>query len=304
MSQFSQEGRPKTKVFVSYARKDREIVERISRALQKDANILVFKDTEDILPTEEWRNRLESLISSVDTVVFCLSPESVKSDVCAWEVKTAEKFKKRIAPIVIRDTTNVPNGLSKFHYIVFTEHVDFDSAVSKLTQALNTDIAWVREHTRIGQLAERWKASGKSNDQLLRGRDLNETEQWVRFKPSNGPELTATTIDFVGASRTEAAAAARRARRAKVTLLALTGTATCIAALAYAGVLDASYIEGRINYVRNSLREASLKPGDVVVECARLCPEMVVVPSGSYMMGKKTRNLTVPNMRRLDILSR
>jgi TIR domain len=76
MSQLSQEDRPKTKIFVSYAPKDREIVERISRTLEKDANILVFKDTEDILPTEEWRNRLESLISSADTIVFCISPDS------------------------------------------------------------------------------------------------------------------------------------------------------------------------------------------------------------------------------------
>jgi hypothetical protein len=43
----------------------------------------VFKDTDDILPTEEWKERLEQLIEEADTIVFLLSPHSATSEVCA-----------------------------------------------------------------------------------------------------------------------------------------------------------------------------------------------------------------------------
>src|SRR5882672_10733669 len=94
---------PKTKVFLSYSRKDREFVTRLAAALEARDDLQVFRDTEDILPTEEWRARLAKLIGEADTVVFCLSPDSATSEVCGWEIGHAEALNKRIAPIVIND---------------------------------------------------------------------------------------------------------------------------------------------------------------------------------------------------------
>ena len=64
---------PTAKVFISYSRKDRERAQRISDALRA-RSFGVFRDTEDILPTEEWQERLEQLIYEADTIVFLLSP--------------------------------------------------------------------------------------------------------------------------------------------------------------------------------------------------------------------------------------
>src|SRR5689334_10691552 len=38
-------------------------------------------------------------------------------------------------------------------------------------------------------------------------------------------------------------------------------------------------------YVLSKETEAVLKPGAVFRECAKDCPEMIIVPSGSFMMG-------------------
>jgi formylglycine-generating enzyme required for sulfatase activity len=38
-------------------------------------------------------------------------------------------------------------------------------------------------------------------------------------------------------------------------------------------------------YVLSAADERALKPGDHFKECAQLCPEMVVIPAGSFMMG-------------------
>src|SRR5262245_54986381 len=108
-----------TKLFISYSRRDHDVVAHLVRSLLMDPEFQIFRDTEDILPSEEWKKRLESLILAADTVVFCLSPDSANSEVCAWEVKLAEDFNKRIVPFVIREVDNaVPKGLSKLNYIM------------------------------------------------------------------------------------------------------------------------------------------------------------------------------------------
>ncbi len=52
-----------TKVFISYSRKDRQFVSKLADALEGQNDIKVFRDTEDILPTEEWKKRLEQLLA-------------------------------------------------------------------------------------------------------------------------------------------------------------------------------------------------------------------------------------------------
>jgi TIR domain len=180
----------KTKVFVSYSRKDRDSIRRLTTALEADGEIDVLLDTEDILPTEEWRARLEGLIAQADTVVFCLTPRSAASEVCAWEVATSERLNKRIAPVVIEEVNGqLPGGLAKLNYIFFTGRDDFDSALVKLRDALEADIDWIREHTRIGELAQRWDADGRRRPDLLRGPALGAAEAWLIDQPAKAGRL-------------------------------------------------------------------------------------------------------------------
>ncbi|MDG1211475.1 MAG: toll/interleukin-1 receptor domain-containing protein, partial [Paracoccaceae bacterium] len=58
---------------LSYSRKDRERAQVIAERLRA-RHFGVFKDTDDILPTEEWKERLEQLIEEADTIVFLLPP--------------------------------------------------------------------------------------------------------------------------------------------------------------------------------------------------------------------------------------
>ena len=41
-----------------------------------------------------------------------------------------------------------------------------------LDTALQTDLPWVREHTRLGELARHWDEEGRSKSATLRGADL------------------------------------------------------------------------------------------------------------------------------------
>lgn len=210
----------KTKVFMSYSRKDREFVGKLADALEARDDMEVLRDTDDILPTDEWRGSLAKLIGEADTIVFCLSPDSATSTECAWEVDLAEKLNKRMAPVVVKDVDGrVPGGLAKLNYIFFTARDDFDRALDKLVLALNSDIVWIREHTRLGELSRRWSAAGEPKDQLLHGGDIAAAVQWTARQPKSAPEPTELTFKFVEASNSKHGATGTGFRVAR-TLLA------------------------------------------------------------------------------------
>lgn len=190
------------KVFLSYSRKDRERAQSIADVLRQ-RHFGVFKDTDDILPTEEWKGRLEQLIGEADTIVFLLSPHSIASEVCAWEVEHARSLGKRIAPIVISEveTDDIPADLARLNFIFCTERDRFQDAVDNLVSALSVDIDWIREHTRLGELARRWDSAEKPSRLLLRGQDIADSEAWRDSRPANAPLVTQQQAQLIAVSR-------------------------------------------------------------------------------------------------------
>src|SRR5215831_4969591 len=122
MSRFTidEEEERKARVFISYARKDLEFANAITSQLIA-YGFDAYLDQKDILPSEPWRDRLAGLIIHSDAVVFVISPDSIVSDVCTWEVDFASKLAKRVVPIVWRRVANdqIPFGLSRLNYIFF-----------------------------------------------------------------------------------------------------------------------------------------------------------------------------------------
>ncbi|MCC6887407.1 MAG: SUMF1/EgtB/PvdO family nonheme iron enzyme [Hyphomicrobiales bacterium] len=275
----------KTKVFISYSRRDRDFVDRLMAALEAQEHIEVFRDTDDILPTEEWQQRLERLIGEADTIVFCLSPNSTASDVCRWEAELAERLNKRIAPIVICDVAgDIPPALAKLNYICFTKPNEFDRSLSYLITALDADIAWIREHTRLGELSRRWEHNGKPKHQLLRSGDLDAAESWSRRRPRSAPEPTQNTISYLAASRKEAIAQARRARTIFAGVFVV--FAAVLVAWRYEQWLKERYywFTNVRSHVHTVAMAHALPPRQPFKDCAA-CPEMIVVPAGKFIMG-------------------
>lgn len=169
-----------TKLFISYSRQDRDRVERLYDALDAEDEVKVFRDTDDILPTEEWKPRLEKLIRESDVIIFALTPQSAASEVCAWELELAESLNKRIIPVVVENVDGqVPSAIAKLNYIFLTPQDDLAHSLTKIQDAISLDIDWIREHTRLGELADRWQKAMRLGAQPLRGRELDAAEQWL-----------------------------------------------------------------------------------------------------------------------------
>src|SRR5436190_17686365 len=144
----AREAEPKARVFISYSRKDIAFADRLEAAL-KARGFEPLIDRTEIYAFEEWWQRIEALIARADTVVFVLSPDAVTSEVALREVAFAASLNKRLAPVVCRrvDDKAVPEALAKLNFIFFDDPAHFDHAADQLAEALNTDVAWVRQHT-------------------------------------------------------------------------------------------------------------------------------------------------------------
>lgn len=192
-----------TKVFVSYSRTDAAtFADELVSGLEFHGGFEVTIDRHSIVEGEDWRQRLNASIAAADTVVFILSPGSAKSPICQWEVDEAAKLSKRILPVlwIAPGDAAVPPQLSRLHYTRFDEGRSFMGGLRALVAALNTDLDWLRDHTRFLTRAIEWDSDERAANRLLIGKDIEEMKAWASRRPRNAPDLTPLHLDFIQAS--------------------------------------------------------------------------------------------------------
>jgi formylglycine-generating enzyme required for sulfatase activity len=286
-----------TRVFISYSRKDMAFADRLEAALKaRDFEVLI--DRTEIYAFEDWWKRIEALIGQADTIVFVLSPDAVKSEVAVKEVAYAASLNKRFAPIVCRrvEDTTVPDELRRLNFIFFDDPERFEASADMLANALETDINWIRQHTEYGQAERRWSSAGRPNGLLLQPPTLDLAEYWLASRPRNAPEPTEEIRSYVIASRKQTRASQRLWRAVVASILTLLVgiilglvgwiNQSSIVAQWRWWMVTRPYMLSQVRpYVLSVARERALKPRDNFKECAHDCPDMIVIPGGSFTMG-------------------
>jgi WD40 repeat protein len=256
----------KTRVFLSYSRKDSDFANWLRFRLQ-EREIDVFQDVEDTLAGEDWWRRLQELISQADTIIFVLSPNSVASTICRREVAHALQLNKRVFPVVITDINwaLAPDGLIKLHGLFFNETSSKEEALTRLVQALETDIGWIREHTRLGELAQHWDRQKRPRSLLLRSTALEAAEHWLTERPKTARSATNLQQEYIRASRHTA----RQRLRGLVSIsFAVAAVTTLLGIVAVLEMLKAQANERRAELERSKvlsgLADQNLRNGDPV----------------------------------------
>lgn len=210
---------PGLKVFISYSRQDLAFADQLAKVLDWQGFHPVM-DRTGVHGAENWEVRLGQLILEADIVVFVLSPDSATSDVCKWEVEEAHRRHKRIIPALCKPLggTRAPDLLRDLNYIFFYDEESspgsgFGSGQIKLIETLSVDIEWLREHTRLEELAARWDANRRPKDQLVRGSELIGYKNWRDRRPVDAPELTDLQRNFLVVSEESEAARENAERR-------------------------------------------------------------------------------------------
>lgn len=232
--ELAQEAPPRARagdLFISYSRRDRAFVARLVDALAEQGR-RCWVDWRDIPASAEWMAEIRSAVDATDAFVFVLSEDSVASDVCRAELGRALEVNKRIIPIVARDleASAAPEPVRRLNWIFFRDGDDFDASVEQLVRAADTDPEWAAAHTRLLVRAVEWDREGRDASYVLRGRDLENAEEWLtRADAQKEPQPTRLHTEYVITSRR---AASRSQRRRMVVLGAGLVIATALAVFA------------------------------------------------------------------------
>lgn len=223
-------------VFISYARRDGSFVESLQEALRK-AGRSPWIDVHGIRPAEDFMQAICDAIDRAQAFVFVLSPDSVSSKICARELEHAEQGHKRLVPVVCREVQDslVPAALRSLNWIRLAadgaprkarllgmfEPSPFELLVRQLIDAVDTDLPWVRMHTRLLWRATEWNSNGRGKDHLLRGKDLTTVLSMVGDE-AREPKLNRLQLSYIDASK-DTEAASRPLQEAREELARLSG---------------------------------------------------------------------------------
>src|SRR5215510_3855256 len=160
------------KVFVSYSRRDAELVDYIVKKMEA-AGIAVWIDREEIKAGKTWRVQIVEAIDTCDAFVLILSSNSAASDNVRKEIDLAQDSGRKIF-IVKLDQVKIPANIR--YQLAGLQHVDFhmlgfDEAVNQLIETLKEQSNPVDEPlTRQAEL-------------VLTGKDL------AQFDPSQQEQM-------------------------------------------------------------------------------------------------------------------
>lgn len=186
-------------IFIAYDRKDIDYAQKIVNTLAKN-DLDTWADWKGIPAGESWAQQIYRSIEEADAFLFLISPDSVRSNMCNDEIEYALRNGKRIIPILIRETDvkDLPRGISEIQWINGREgQDDFDKVISETIKTIHTDYAWLNFHTELQARALKWERQGRDESFLLRGRELQDAEQWAAV---NRGELTVVEYEFLQAS--------------------------------------------------------------------------------------------------------
>jgi len=226
-------------VFISYSRTDQDFVKVLHQALmasQYDA----WVDWDNIPLTADWWQEIQTGIEAAHMFIFVISPDSLVSKVCLQEVDYAAIHHKRLMPIVHRDgfaQEQVPAVLRRHNWLYFRHTDDFDTAFKALVEGLDTDLDYVKFHTRLLVRSREWQTHDQTEDYLLRGQDLETTETWLAEASEKSPSPTPLQRSFVYHSRQAETRRQqqqrRRLRRFGISVSILAALALAAAAIAW-----------------------------------------------------------------------
>ncbi|MGE0503143.1 MAG: TIR domain-containing protein [Rhizobiaceae bacterium] len=251
------------KVFISYSRVDMAAADRMVADLERNG-FAVTIDRRDLPYGEEWQKELAAFIAASDTVVWLVSPASVKSKWVNWELGEVGRLSKRLLPVKVADTdpATLPEALGRIHLLPAEGVYESSLHEADLVRALNTDRAWLKKATSLSDDAREWMAANRDGAHLLRGRALAEAEAWSVRTPRDVPAPASEILELILASRRG------QDRRRRMTVVGSIAAAIIAIGLAVTAFLFQQRAEEQTEIAEEKTREAELGAARLAVNVA------------------------------------
>ena len=136
-------------VFLSYARSDRELVQKIGQELS-EAGLEVWDPDEKILPGSDFTAELRAALDSADAFVVFISPDAMASRSVSHEIEYAlgaKHLRGRLIPVTIRPTKDAPWILDSLQRVQYRSPAKTGrQIVELLAQSSNASETRTRTH--------------------------------------------------------------------------------------------------------------------------------------------------------------
>lgn len=198
-------------IFISYSRTDKVFVDALVEALRQQG-LDPWYDVEDIPKTAIWWESIQQGIVATNAFVFIVSPDSLCSEVCNWELQYAIQHSKKIIPILFKDVfhdttlhdhlkgltfqtpeTELVSPIENWERLRSINFIQPDTTQTahniaiELVTVARTDLRYVEQHTRLLRRAVEWYEAGQLNDFLLFGTELENAEAWLQSAAERQP---------------------------------------------------------------------------------------------------------------------
>lgn len=130
-------------VFLSYARKDGDSFAARLRTELSSAGLVVWRDIEALVGTDDWRDQIRDAVFKVDAVVLLLTPDSVASQYVTLEWELALALQKPVLTALCLPC-DIPAALAGRQYRDLSQ----PSIYTREVVALTRDLEGVKEAAR------------------------------------------------------------------------------------------------------------------------------------------------------------
>lgn len=130
------------KVFISHAFTEAKLAKRVADSLKEDG--FQVWDSAEILPGDNWGDKLAKALQEAEAMVVLLTPESLKSFNVVSDISYAigeENYQGRVIPVIASsldnlDREHIPWILKKFRMIYVPNLEQDNQQLKEITQAL------------------------------------------------------------------------------------------------------------------------------------------------------------------------
>ncbi|MEM9266034.1 MAG: TIR domain-containing protein, partial [Cyanobacteria bacterium P01_F01_bin.13] len=200
-----------TQVFLSHAEEDAETTDQVRRTLMR-SGITTWTYRSDIEFGSDFESALKRGVEEADNVLYLMSPHSLKSKYCQYEIDLAIKLNKRLIIMLAGtvDEIDIPVALRNVQYIDLTDNkteADYLKDEDDLLRVLKQDATYFNEHKVLLTKALKWERQQRNPCILLQGYELQHAQAWqevAQARNANGP--TEIQKEFIEASKNQTAA--------------------------------------------------------------------------------------------------
>ena len=131
------------KVFISHAYTDASFAKKVANGLE-GAGFEVWDATRDVLPGDNWPNKVDQALQESDAMVVLLTADALRASWVRREIQYAlgeQKYYKRLIPVLVGDPEELPKEdipwiLWRLKMINMDEYTEAEDGINQIAQTL------------------------------------------------------------------------------------------------------------------------------------------------------------------------